>query len=66
MAAPFEAPEPTDARRTTLVTMSGTEIVEAVLRLPRDERVRVAREILRSLDEGSDEDADAAWLLRKP
>ncbi len=43
--------------------MSGTEIIEAVLRLPRDERARVAREILRSLDEGSDEDADAAWLI---
>ena len=43
--------------------MSGTEIIEAVLRLPRDERARVARNILRSLDEGSDEDADAAWLI---
>lgn len=43
--------------------MSGTEIIDAVLRLPLDERARVAREILRSLDEGSDADADAAWLL---
>jgi len=42
--------------------MSGTEIIEAVLRLPRDERARVAREILRSLDEGEDDDVDAAWL----
>lgn len=47
--------------------MSTDELLENILRLPRDERVRVAEEVLSSLEEPEDVVA-AAWveeLLRR-
>ena len=37
------------------------EVLEAALKLPAPERARVAHELLHSLDDGADADADAAW-----
>lgn len=37
-------------------------IIDGALQLPREERARVAREIIASLDGPADQDADAAWL----
>ncbi len=37
-------------------------IIDSALKLPREERARVAREIIASLDGPSDQDVDAAWL----
>lgn len=38
-------------------------ILESALQLPREERARVAREIIASLDDPADQDATAAWLV---
>ena len=37
-------------------------IIDSALELPREERARVAREIIASLDDPADRDVDAAWL----
>ena len=37
-------------------------IIDSALKLPREERARVAREIIASLDGPADQDVDAAWL----
>lgn len=44
-----------------IVTTSRT-IIDSALKLPREERARVAREIIASLDGPADQDVDAAWL----
>ncbi|MBI2298867.1 MAG: addiction module protein [Armatimonadetes bacterium] len=42
--------------------MSTDELRKAALTLPLDERAKLACELLRSLDEPADADADAAWI----
>ena len=37
-------------------------IIASALQLPREERARVAREIIASLDEPADQNVEAAWL----
>lgn len=37
-------------------------IIASALRLPREERARVAREIIASLDDPADQNVEAAWL----
>ena len=41
--------------------MSTDELLAQVLQLPRQERVRVAEELLSSLEEADDEEVAAAW-----
>jgi putative addiction module component (TIGR02574 family) len=41
--------------------MSTEELRHAVLKLPREERAKLAHELLQSLDEPTDPDAEAAW-----
>lgn len=41
--------------------MSTEELLAQVLRLPRQERARVAEELLSSLEEPDDEEVAAAW-----
>ncbi len=42
--------------------MSEKEILEAAMKLPPDERARIAHELLESLDGAFDEDVEKAWL----
>ena len=42
--------------------MSIDELRNAALTLPRQERAKLAHELLRSLDEPFDSDVDAAWV----
>ena len=42
--------------------MSKQELLDAVLGLPREDRARFVRELIRSLDEPADPDAAAAWV----
>jgi len=42
--------------------MSHDELRAAALALPPEERARLARDLLRSLDVPADQDADAAWI----
>ena len=41
--------------------MGTTDILTDILRLPAEERARLALELIRSLDGESDADAEAAW-----
>ena len=41
--------------------MGATDILADILRLPAEERARLARELIRSLDGESDADAAQAW-----
>jgi putative addiction module component (TIGR02574 family) len=41
--------------------MSTDELLAQVLRLPRQDRARLAEELLASLEEADDEDVAAAW-----
>ena len=42
--------------------MTTTDLFEAALGLPLGDRVRLARELLESLDGSADPGADAAWV----
>ena len=42
--------------------MSTEELRAAALTLPSTERAKLARDLLRSLDQQSDSDVDAAWV----
>jgi len=42
--------------------MKPKSIIDSALELPREERARVAREIIASLDGPADQDVDALWL----
>ena len=42
--------------------MSSDELRSAALALPRDERAKLAEELIRSLDESADGDVEAAWV----
>lgn len=41
--------------------MAATDVLSEILRLPAEERARLALELLRSLDREPDADAAAAW-----
>lgn len=41
--------------------MTATDVLTDILRLPADERARLATELIRSLDEHADPDAAEAW-----
>ena len=41
--------------------MGTTDLLADILRLPAEERARLALELIRSLDAGSDADAAEAW-----
>ena len=43
--------------------MSTEELLAQVLRLPRQERARLAEEVLSSLDEPDEEEVAAAWAI---
>jgi putative addiction module component (TIGR02574 family) len=43
------------------MTAEALALLENVLRLPADARAEIAGELCRSLDEGQDADAEAAW-----
>jgi putative addiction module component (TIGR02574 family) len=42
--------------------MSEKEILEAAMKLPPEERARIAHELLESLDGAFDKDVEKAWL----
>ena len=44
-----------------MVYMGATDILADILRLPAEERARLARELIRSLDGEPDADAAQAW-----
>jgi len=41
--------------------MAATDVLSEILRLPANERARLALELIRSLDDEPDADAAAAW-----
>ena len=42
--------------------MSADELRQAALMLPREERAKLAHDLLQSLDEPADSDVEAAWV----
>ncbi len=44
-----------------IVAMAATDVLNEILRLPAEERARLALELIRSLDGEGDADATAAW-----
>ena len=42
---------------------SGKEILPMLLKLPSSQRAEIATELIRSLDEGEDTDAEEAWIV---
>jgi putative addiction module component (TIGR02574 family) len=44
-----------------IVVMAATDVLSEILRLPAEERARLALELIRSLDGEPDTDATAAW-----
>lgn len=49
-------------RRYNAVVTKSKSVIASALQLPREERARVAREIIASLDDPADQDVEAAWL----
>ena len=45
-----------------MMTMTTDELRNAALTLPMKERAKLAHDLLRSLDEPTDPDVDAAWV----
>jgi putative addiction module component (TIGR02574 family) len=41
--------------------MAATDVLTAILRLPAEQRAKLALELIRSLDDEGDADAAAAW-----
>ena len=44
-----------------IIAMAATDVLNEILRLPAEERARLALELIRSLDGEPDTDAAAAW-----